>query len=140
MEVGVGSKTHFRHPLTGFPEMTFSNAVAWAEELLSRRASGFDYPTGVPTEQDLRIWLAKVRDGLGWKRLCRKYYPKFDLERAKSEVRRSFKRVEKYLTPQAALRRTLQKGDPIRVRAMLRAAPARRIIQKKKAILLVENT
>ncbi len=88
--------------------MILSNAIAWAEELLSRQERRFDYPTSVPVPQDLKIFLRRRRDGLGYNRLAREFYPRRSFEAAKSAVVRTCERVEKYLTPEASFQRMVK--------------------------------
>lgn len=75
--------------------------IRWVEYELARAKHGADWeksPIGHET-QALEIWLAKVRDKKSWKEIGDQYYSKARRKREarRSEARRAYERVERYL-------------------------------------------
>jgi hypothetical protein len=74
--------------------------IRWVEHELLRARHGSDWeksPIG-ETPTHLEVWLAKVRDKQSWKEIGDSFYPKqMKPEARRSEARRAYARVERYL-------------------------------------------
>lgn len=73
--------------------------IRWVEHELRRARYGADWEKSAIAERpvDLEVWLAKARDKKSWKEIGDSYFPKSKLEARRSEARRAYDRVERYL-------------------------------------------
>ncbi len=74
--------------------------VRWVEHELRRARHGADWEKSAIAEYplDLEVWLAKERDKQSWREIGDKFYPKqLKPEARRSEARRGYNRVERYL-------------------------------------------
>lgn len=73
--------------------------ISWVEHELRRARFGADWEKSAIGDRpiDLEIWLAKTRDKKSWKEIGDSYFPKSRLEARRSEARRAYDRIERYL-------------------------------------------
>lgn len=75
--------------------------VRWVEWELLRAEHGADWEKSAIADRplDLKVWLAKERDNESWKQIGTRYFLKAKLkpEARRSEARRAYERVERYL-------------------------------------------
>ena len=73
--------------------------IRWVEHEFRRARYGADWEKSAIAERpvDLEIWLAKERDKKSWKEIGDFYFPKSKLEARRSEARRAYARVERYM-------------------------------------------
>jgi len=73
--------------------------IRWVEHELRRARFGADWEKSAVAERpaDLEVWLAKVRDKQSWKQIGDSFFSKSKREARRSESRRAYDRVERYL-------------------------------------------
>ncbi|MHB8540521.1 MAG: hypothetical protein ACYDCD_06215 [Candidatus Acidiferrales bacterium] len=73
--------------------------IQWMEHELRRARHGAEWEksaiAGDP--RAVEVWLAKTRDKKSWAEIGKLYFPKLRLEARRSESRRAYQRVERYL-------------------------------------------
>jgi hypothetical protein len=88
-----------RHTLEGRMRWSKEDEIRWVEHELRRARYGADWEKSAIAERpvDLEVWLAKARDKKSWKEIGDSHFPKSKLEARRSEARRAYDRVERYL-------------------------------------------
>ena len=73
--------------------------IRWVEHELRRARYAADWEKSAIAERpvDLEVWLAKARDKKSWKEMGDFHFPKSKREARRSEARRAYDRVERYL-------------------------------------------
>lgn len=74
--------------------------ISWVEWELRRARHGADWEKSAIAEYpvDLEVWLAKKRDKKSWREIGDRFYPKLPKPEARrSEARRGYDRIERYL-------------------------------------------
>jgi len=73
--------------------------IRWVEHELRRARFGAKWEKSPLSDSpvDLKVWLAKARDKESWKEIGDSFFRKLELEAGRSEARRAYDRVERYL-------------------------------------------
>ncbi len=73
--------------------------IRWVEHELRRARFGAKWEKSPLSDSPvgLEVWLAKAREKKSWKEIGDSFFPKLKLEARRSEARRAYDRVERYL-------------------------------------------
>jgi len=73
--------------------------IRWVEHELRRARYGANWEKSAIADRpvDLEVWLAKARDKKSWKEIGDFHFPRSKPEARRSEARRAYERIERYL-------------------------------------------
>ena len=92
----VDKHRFLRHNTMPWPR---EDEIRWVEFELGRARFGGEWEKSPIADRpvDLEVWLAKARDKKSWKEIGDIHFPKSRLEARRSESRRAYDRVKRYL-------------------------------------------
>jgi hypothetical protein len=108
-------------PVPTVPGWSKEDFVRWVEQRLREREGRAELDVldsqGIPDELNLRVWLAKERDGQSWQQIAIKYFPQYGSavkSAGMSKARRAYEVVARRLEPTARQRFTYHMESVIR--------------------------